>query len=107
MQVIALEIAADHVHLFVNLPPTISVAAALQLLKGRSARDIFKACPSFKRWIYRKGHFWSKGKFYRSVSNVGADTIYRYITQHKNSELQATVRSVREEASQLSILAFV
>ena len=106
MQVLAFEIGLDHIHLFVNLPPSISVSLAFQLLKGRSARAIFKACPSF-RDLYHKGSFWSRGKFYRSVSNVGADTIYRYITAHNTEKLQETVNSARQEAAQLNLLAFV
>ncbi len=106
MQIIALEIGVNHVHLFVNLPPAISVSFALQLLKGRSSKDIFENCPSFGK-IYYGRHFWSRGKFYRSVSNVGADTVYRYITEHRSRELNQTVSSAREEIRQMSLLSFV
>ncbi|PIZ99615.1 IS200/IS605 family transposase [Candidatus Micrarchaeota archaeon CG_4_10_14_0_2_um_filter_49_7] len=106
MQVLATEISLDHIHLFVNLPPTLSVSFTLQLFKGRSSRDIFRECPSFRK-LYRKGHFWSRGSFYRSVSNVGADTVYRYITEHRSKELGETVESARKEAEQLSLLSFV
>jgi len=106
MQVLALEIADNHLHMFVNLPPTISVSFALQLFKGRSARDIFEHCPSF-RTTYHKGHFWSRGKFYRSVSNIRADTVYQYITEHKTKKLRQTITSARQEATQLNLLAFL
>ncbi|ODS42994.1 MAG: hypothetical protein MSIBF_07025 [Candidatus Altiarchaeales archaeon IMC4] len=34
------------------------------------------------------GHLWSKGKFYRSVGNVTADTVKHYIAQsHKHLRL--------------------
>jgi len=105
IQIFALEIAADHLHLFVDLPPAISVSYAMQLFKGRSSKAIFAACPSFRN-IFRKGHFWSKGKFYRSVSNVSAETICRYITEHKTKELHATVGFARNEIPQMSLLAF-
>ncbi len=75
-----MEISPDHRHMSVNLPPTLAVA--IQLFKGRSSKAIFAACPSFRN-MFRKGHFWSRGSFYRSVSNVGADTIYRHITEHR------------------------
>lgn len=106
MQVLAMEISLDHIHLFVNLPPTLSVSFTRQLFKGRSSRDIVRECPSF-RHLYRKGHSWSRGSFYRSVSNVGADTVYRYITGHRSNELGETVESARKEAEQLSLLSFV
>ena len=106
MQVFAMEISLDHIHIFVNLPPTISVAEALQLFKGRSSREIFAACPSF-RGTYYKGHFWSRGSFYRSVSNVGADTIYRYITEHRGKEIAESVIAVEKEFGQMNLVSFI
>ena len=85
IQIFAMEIAADHLHMFVNIPHYIAVSTAIQLFKGRSSKAIFESCPSFRE-IYKKGHFWSRGSFYRSVSNVGSDTIYRYITEHRSRQ---------------------
>ena len=106
IQILALEVAADHLHIFVNLPPQLSVSKALQLFKGRSSKDIFNKCPSF-RDLYHKHHFWSRGKFYRSVSNIRSDMVYNYITGHKNKELSETVSNARQEIAQLNLLAFV
>ncbi|VVB65476.1 Transposase IS200 like protein [Candidatus Gugararchaeum adminiculabundum] len=105
MQILAMEIGFDHIHLFVSLPSTMAVSTALQLFKGRSSREIFAACRSF-RGLYHKGHFWSRGIFYRSVSNVCSSTVYNYISQHKTRELQNTIYSAKSEASQLSLLNF-
>jgi len=105
MQVLIMEVADDHVHLFINLPPHISISLAFQLLKGRSSYAAFRACPSFRK-IFRKGHFWSKGKFYRSVSDVSGATIYRYIKEHRHKELHQSIGAARKEMIQLSLLAF-
>jgi len=105
IQIFAMEISLDHVHLFVNLPSTLCVASALQLFKGRSSREIFKACPTF-RGTYHKGHFWSRGSFFRSVSNVSADTIHKYITEHRSKELANSVADVRKEFGQMNLLSF-
>ena len=106
IQIFAMEISADHIHLFVNLPPTLAVSVALNLFKGRSSKSIFASCPSFRR-IYGKGHFWSRGSFYRSVSNIASDTVYRYITEHRAKELSASVVAVQEEFSQMNLLSFI
>ena len=74
-------------------------------MKGRSARTIFKECPSFRNF-FRRGHFWSKGKFFRSISNVSSSTVYKYIAGHKAKELNETVKSARLEAQQMNLLAF-
>ena len=106
IQILVMEIAANHLHLFVNLPPTLSVSEAFQCFKGRSSREMFQQFPLLRR-TYWGGHLWSKGKFYRSVSNVSGETIYRYIKEHKHKELHQTVNSAKAEVQQLNLLAFV
>jgi len=107
LQILAMEIGLDHIHLFVSLPASMAVSEALQLLKGRSSRDIFRACPTFRGYGFHSGHFWSRGVFYRSVSNVSSDTVYTYIRGHKEKELQNTIVSAKREAEQMSLLSFV
>ena len=79
-QVHELRVMPDHVHLFVELPPTISVSRAIQLFKGISSRVLFMLFPWITRW-YKRRHFWTAGKFYRSVGNVTAETIEHYIRE--------------------------
>lgn len=73
----------DHVHMFVSLPLWMSVSVALQYLKGISAYKIFRSHPEFREELFRKGSFWSPGHFSRSVSNVTAETVERYIDRHE------------------------
>ena len=80
----ALEIQPDHVHLFVNFPSSCPVSRVVQLFKGISARKILHTFPHIRRTFLRKNHFWSAGKFFRSVGNVTADTIQHYIQQSQN-----------------------
>ena len=74
-----LHVAVDHVHLFVEVPPTISVSKALQLFKGYSSFKLFRKHP-WLRNHFRKGHFWSPGKFFRSVGNTTMEAVEHYIT---------------------------
>ena len=78
IQIIEMEIMPDHVHLFVDIPSTMSVSQALQLLKGFSAKKIFEHHPWLRKH-FRTGHFWSPGKFFRSVGNVSSEAIQNYI----------------------------
>ena len=73
----------DHVHAEVDVPPTMSVSDAFQRLKGGSAYLLFKQFPNFRK-RYPKGHFWSIGKIFRSVSDVQQETIENYIRKHKS-----------------------
>jgi len=74
-----LEVMPDHVHVFVEIPPTMSVSKALNLLKGFSAYKIFRKHP-WLRTYFRKGHLWSPGKFFRSVGSVTSEAIKHYIS---------------------------
>ncbi len=102
----SMHVAADHVHLFVSLPFSMSISEAFRLLKGRSAHELFAAFPSFKK-IFRKGHFWSPGKFCRSVSNVKAETIKRYIENHQFKELRLSIKEAKIEAQQMRLASFL
>ncbi len=101
----SMEVDDDHVHLFVSLPFDLSVSKAFQLFKGRSSYFLFQAFPQLKE-IFGKGHFWSPGKFCRSISNVKADTIRHYIENHQFKELNKTIQEAREEAQQLRLSGF-
>jgi putative transposase len=82
IEITELCVMPDHIHTVVGLPPTMSVSKALQLLKGASSRELFKRKPHFK-CRYPKGHFWSPGKFYRSVGDADAETVIQYVHDHR------------------------
>ncbi len=69
-----LSVMPDHIHTVVEIPSTMSVSKALQLLKGASSRELFKRKPHF-RCRYHSRHFLSPGKFYRSVGDTDAETV--------------------------------
>ena len=79
-KVISLHVAADHVHLFLEFHPTVSLSGVVKQLKGESAVRLFRMHPELKKKLWG-GHLWSEGKFYRSVGNVTADTIKHYINE--------------------------
>jgi len=79
-----LKVMPDHIHLFVGFKPSVSVSDVVKLFKGISARRLFQMFPRIKMRLYG-GHLWSRGKFYRSVGNVTADTIKHYIAQSQGS----------------------
>lgn len=83
-EIYELQVMPDHVHLFVEIPPTLCVSKALQYFKGSSSYKLFKKHPWLRRH-FRKGHFWSPGKFFRSVGNVTAETIQHYIAESQGS----------------------
>jgi putative transposase len=81
-----LSVMPDHIHAVVEIPPTMSVSRALHLLKGASSRELFKQKPNFRK-RYPRGHFWSPGKFYRSIGDADTDTVIQYV---KDQRLEQT-----------------
>ncbi len=92
----------NHVHLFVSLPFSLSVSKALQYFKGGSSYRIFRLHPNLRK-MYRKGHFWSPGKFSRSISNVTSKTIANYIKNHDYAALNQTIQTAQDEPHQLNL----
>ncbi|MFO8132867.1 MAG: IS200/IS605 family transposase, partial [Thermoplasmatota archaeon] len=71
--IVEMAVMPGHLHLIVDIPPTMSISRAFQLLKGASAYELFRRQPKF-RLRYPRGHFWSPGKFYRTVGDADAET---------------------------------
>ncbi len=82
IRIVEMAVMPDHLHLIVEIPPTMSISRAFQLLKGASAYELFRRQPKF-RLRYPRGHFWSPGKFYRTVGDADAETTINYVKKHK------------------------
>jgi putative transposase len=80
--IVELSVMPDHVHIVVQLRPTMSVSQALHLLKGASSYELFRRQPLF-RYRYSRGSFWSPGKFYRSVGDTDAATVLDYVRNQR------------------------
>jgi putative transposase len=98
-------VGIDHVHVFASIPFSMSPSMALMLLKGRSAYLIFRKFSGFRK-RYPRGHFWSPGKFVRSISNVTSGAIKGYIENQQFDKLHETVRNVAYEPAQLNLANF-
>ena len=79
---VELSVMSDHIHVVVQLPSTMSVSKALQLLKGASSYELFRQQPLF-RYRYSHGSFWSPGKFYRSVGDTDTATVLEYVRNQR------------------------
>ena len=81
-----MEVAPDHVHLFVSFPPRYSIANVVGKLKSISASVIFREFPEVKHQLWG-GEFWEDGYFFCTVGDdVTAEVIKKYIQYHQNRE---------------------
>lgn len=82
MYVEALEVAVDHVHICIAVPPQQSVGSAVRKLKSLSARHMFERFPHLERVMW-SGELWSPSYFVRTVGDrVTAEVVRRYIESH-------------------------
>jgi len=77
-EVLACEVMPDHVHLFVSIPPTVSVANAVKVLKGISARKLRMEFPDLKN-KGRSDHLWAPSYYFGTAGLVTQETIRKYI----------------------------
>jgi REP element-mobilizing transposase RayT len=77
MKALAIGGIEDHAHVFLSLPSTLSIAKAIQLVKGGSSKWVSDTFPEFKDFEWQEGY----GAFSVSISHVG-DTI-AYIKDQK------------------------
>jgi len=77
---------ADHIHALISIPSTITIAKAIQLIKGGSSKwinDHFFEHRSFR---------WQKGYGAFSVSESGVPSVIRYIANQKKHHKTKTFK---------------
>jgi putative transposase len=77
-------LSADHVHVFVEIPPHLSVSEFVKVAKGRSSRKIQQEFPHIHKEYWGR-HFWGRGFFSSTSGNVTDDVINAYINGHSDA----------------------
>lgn len=72
MKALAVGGTDDHAHVLVSLPSTLSIAKAIQLLKGGSSKWLHDTFPSMKAFAWQEGY----GAFSIGVSGVDDTVAY-------------------------------
>lgn len=84
LEIIQLNVQADHVHLVLWIPPNRAVSQVMGFIKGKTALRIMDKFPSLRKRYWTK-HFWSPGY---CVSTVGLDEemIQKYVRWQQERE---------------------
>ena len=82
MDVLAMEIMPDHIHLLVDCKPQIRLSDAIKILKGNTARWLFLRHPDIKKQLCG-GHLWNPSYFVATVSDRTLEQVKSYIDNQK------------------------
>jgi REP element-mobilizing transposase RayT len=88
VKVLAVDGVEDHVHALLSIPATLSIAKAVQLLKGNSSKWIHETFPDQRLFGWQEGY----GAF--SIGVSGVDETIAYIRSQKEHHHS---RSFKEE----------
>ena len=81
VKVISGVLSSNHVHMFVEIPPKLSVSEFMRRVKGATSRKIQAEYPILRNQYWGK-RFWGRGYFCTTSGNVTNEVIMNYIEHH-------------------------
>ena len=86
------EMAVDHVHLLLMIPPKLSVSGFMGYLKGKSSLMIYQRWGAAK-YQYRCREFWCRG-YYVDTTGKNTEIIKKYIANQLKRDKEAMQLSI-------------
>ena len=81
IQILALHVESEHVHLLISLPPQVSIATAVGRLKGASAHSLRQMFPALRD--AHEHSLWNDGYFVRSLGDVTTGQAKAYLDRQR------------------------
>ena len=81
VQIISGVLSSDHVHMFVSIPPKLSVSDFMRKVKGRSSHKVQTEFPQLRKRYWGR-HFWGRGYFSTTSGAITDDVILQYLENH-------------------------
>ncbi|GAA0285345.1 putative transposase [Gracilibacillus halotolerans] len=81
IEIKALEIMPDHVHIFISFDPRQHIHSLVQKFKGKSSRILREKYPKLKSKI---PSLWTRSYFCCTVGHISEETIVKYIEDQKS-----------------------
>ncbi|WP_372570730.1 IS200/IS605 family transposase [Ruegeria jejuensis] len=74
-------LSSDHVHMFVSVPPKISISDLVRRMKGRSSHKVQRKFPALRRRYWGR-RFWGRGYFSTTNGAITEDIVLQYLENH-------------------------
>jgi putative transposase len=78
-------VSRDHVHLFVSIPPQVTISRLVQRLKGKSSHKMLSEYAHLRKAFWGR-HLWARGYFCCSSGNVTDEVVKAYIENQREEE---------------------
>lgn len=81
--VLGMEVMPDHVHMLLDIDPTIGVNVVVSRIKGKTAHILNREFPELTRKLPT---LWTRSKFIATVGSVSLEVVKKYIEEQKTNE---------------------
>ena len=81
--VLGMEVMPDHVHMLLDIDPTIGVNVVIARIKGKTAHIPNREFPELTRKLPT---LWTRSKFIATVGSVSLEVVKKYIEEQKTNE---------------------
>ncbi|RLA86902.1 MAG: IS200/IS605 family transposase [Deltaproteobacteria bacterium] len=78
IEIIKGHVSKDHVHLFISVPPQLSISKVMGRIKGKTSRKLLSEYRRLSKEFWGR-HLWARGYFAASSGNVTDVVIMQYI----------------------------
>ena len=79
--VMEMEAMPDHVHLLLDIDPTVGITQVVKKIKGKTSNILNKEFPELGR---RLPTLWTRSKFIATVGSVSLNVVKQYIESQKD-----------------------
>ena len=79
IDILALECPIDHVHLFLNAPPSLSPSDCMRIIKTNTCHGLKEAFPT----VFVVPSIWTRSFFVSTAGDVSSATIQKYVESQK------------------------
>ena len=86
VEIVEQECGIDHVHILFKAKPTLDIPKFINLLKGRSSREIRKKYKDFLADKLWGDNFWSPSYFLSTTGNVTIDILKQYVENQRSEQ---------------------
>ena len=89
VEIISGVLSCDHLHMFVSIPPSLSLSDFMRMVKGRLSHKVQMGFPALKKHYWGR-HFWGRGYFSTTTVAITDDIVLQYLENHIENPTDAS-----------------